>query len=123
MASSYTIGKHYEDFIWNLVDSGRYATASEVMREGLRLIEEKEERRKARLEALRTAIQEGLDSGAPENWYVEDLIAEAQRRKAAHAKSPPASSTGKGRRAGNLAYIADDNEAALKSWTSRHPSR
>ena len=86
MASSYTIGKHYEEFIKGLVDSGRYSTASEVMREGLRLIEEKEERRRAKLEALRTAIQEGLDSGPAEAWDVEDLIAEAKRRKAANGK-------------------------------------
>ncbi|MGJ4925982.1 type II toxin-antitoxin system ParD family antitoxin [Bradyrhizobium sp. HKCCYLS2038] len=86
MASSYTVGKHYEDFIKDLVDSGRYSTASEVMREGLRLIEEKEERRKAKLEALRASIQEGLGSGTAEAWDVEELIAEAKRRKASHAK-------------------------------------
>lgn len=86
MASSYTIGKHYEEFIKGLVDSGRYSTASEVLRDGLRLIEEKEERRKAKLEALRTAIQEGLDSGPAEAWDVEDLIAEAKRRKSAHGQ-------------------------------------
>ncbi|MGJ4950653.1 type II toxin-antitoxin system ParD family antitoxin [Bradyrhizobium sp. HKCCYLS20291] len=86
MASSYTVGKHYEEFIKSLVDSGRYSTASEVMREGLRLIEEKEERRKAKLEALRSSIQEGLDSGPAEAWDVEDLIAEAKRRKASRAK-------------------------------------
>jgi len=34
MATSYTIGKHYEKFVKSLVDSGRYSTASEVMREG-----------------------------------------------------------------------------------------
>ncbi|CCD85836.1 conserved protein of unknown function; Putative addiction module antidote protein, CopG/Arc/MetJ family [Bradyrhizobium sp. ORS 285] len=86
MASGYTIGKHYEEFIKGLVDSGRYSTASEVMREGLRLIEEKEERRKAKLEALRSAIKDGLDSGPAESWDVEDLIAEGKRRKAARAE-------------------------------------
>ncbi|WP_257166678.1 type II toxin-antitoxin system ParD family antitoxin [Bradyrhizobium sp. SRS-191] len=86
MASSYTIGKHYEELIKGLVDSGRYSTASEVMREGLRLIEEKQERRKAKLEALRSAIQDGLDSGPAEGQDVEDLIAEAKRRKATRAK-------------------------------------
>ena len=88
MATSYTIGKHYEGFIKELVESGRYSTASEVMRDALRLVEEREERRKARLEALRGEIQKGLDSGPAETLDMEDLITEAKRRKAAgtHAK-------------------------------------
>ena len=63
MASSYSIGKHFEDLIENLIESGRYSTASEIMREGLRLVEEREERRKVKLEALRAEIQKGIDSG------------------------------------------------------------
>ncbi|MEY9800436.1 type II toxin-antitoxin system ParD family antitoxin [Bradyrhizobium elkanii] len=74
MATSYTVGKHYESFIKDLVDSGRYAAASEVMREGLRLVEEREERRKAKLEALRTAIQEGLESGPAEPFEPGELV-------------------------------------------------
>ena len=66
MATSYTIGKHYESFIQELVASGRYSTASEIMREGLRLIEAREQRRKAKLEALRGAIREGIASGPAE---------------------------------------------------------
>ena len=66
MASSYSIGKHFEELIEGLIESGRYTTASEVMREGLRLVEEREERRKAKLEALRAEIQKGLDSGPAE---------------------------------------------------------
>ena len=83
MATSYTIGKHYENFIRDLVASGRYSTASEVMRDALRLVEEREERRKLKLEALRSDIQKGLDSGPAEDFDVEDIITEAQRRKTA----------------------------------------
>ncbi|MGL3214040.1 type II toxin-antitoxin system ParD family antitoxin [Bradyrhizobium sp. BR 1433] len=80
MATSYTVGKHYESFIKDLVDSGRYATASEVMREGLRLVEEREERRKAKLEALRAAIQEGLESGPAEPFEPGELVEQTKAR-------------------------------------------
>jgi antitoxin ParD1/3/4 len=79
MATSYTIGKHYEEFVKSLVDSGRYSTASEVMREGLRLMEEREEQRKIKLEALRAAIQEGLD-GPFEDIDPSELVARVKAR-------------------------------------------
>ena len=47
MPSSYTIGAHYQTFARDLVDSGRYASVSEVLRDGLRLLEEKERERAA----------------------------------------------------------------------------
>jgi antitoxin ParD1/3/4 len=85
MATSYSIGKHFEELIDNLVESGRYATASEVMREGLRLVEEREERRKAKLEALRAEIQKGFDSGPMEEVgdMFERIKSEGRKRLAA----------------------------------------
>lgn len=88
MASSYTLGAHYEQFVKGLVESGRYATASEVMRDGLRLVEEREQQRAAKLEALRRDIREGLDSGPAEPLDMEEIKAAAraarsQRNKAA----------------------------------------
>jgi antitoxin ParD1/3/4 len=74
MATSYSIGKHFEEFIESLIEGGRYSTASEVMREGLRLVEEREERRKAKLEALRAEIQTGFDSGPAEEVDVAEWI-------------------------------------------------
>lgn len=67
MASSYTLGAHFEGFVRKLVDSGRYASASEVMRDGLRLLEEREAQREAKLDGLRAAIREGVESGTPIN--------------------------------------------------------
>jgi len=52
---------HQEELIAGLVTSGRYQNASEVLREGLRLIERREKDDAARLEALRSAAQEGVD--------------------------------------------------------------
>jgi antitoxin ParD1/3/4 len=80
MATSYTLGKHYEQFIAELVSSGRYSTASEVMRDSLRLMEEREDRRKAKLEALRSEIQKGLDSGSAQETDVSALVNDVKSR-------------------------------------------
>jgi antitoxin ParD1/3/4 len=80
MATSYSIGKHFEAFIEGLIESGRYSTASEIMRDGLRLIEEREERRKAKLEALRAEIQKGFDSGPAEEVDLGDWIKSIKAR-------------------------------------------
>ncbi|MFN3943403.1 MAG: type II toxin-antitoxin system ParD family antitoxin [Allosphingosinicella sp.] len=63
MPASYSLGPHFEELIRRQVRSGRYASASEVVREGLRLIEEREAEREARLEALKTEIARGRESG------------------------------------------------------------
>lgn len=63
MPSSHSIGKHYEAFIQGLIEGGRYVSASEVMRDALRLLEEQEQLRAIRLEALEAEIQKGLASG------------------------------------------------------------
>lgn len=52
---------HHEKVIEELVRSGRYQNASEVLREGIRLIEKREAADKAKLEALRAAIQVAED--------------------------------------------------------------
>ncbi len=85
MATSYSIGKHFEGLIQGLIESGRYSTASEIMREGLRLVEEREERRKAKLEALRAEIQKGFDSGPMEEVgdMFERIRAQGRKRLAA----------------------------------------
>ena len=74
MATSYSIGKHFEELIESLIASGRYSTASEIMRDGLRLVEEREERRKAKLEALRAEIQKGIDSGPADEVDIREMI-------------------------------------------------
>ncbi|MDP4023873.1 type II toxin-antitoxin system ParD family antitoxin [Methylobacterium sp. NEAU 140] len=86
MPSSYTLGEHDERFVRELVASGRYASASEVVRDGLRLVGEREQVRAAKLEALRQDIREGLESGPPEPFDMAEIIAEAKRRRAARER-------------------------------------
>ena len=63
MPSSYVIGSHFEGFIQDQIKQGRYASASEVVRDGLRVLEDREKLRAAKLEALRADIRHGADSG------------------------------------------------------------
>ncbi|MCC7038256.1 MAG: type II toxin-antitoxin system ParD family antitoxin [Alphaproteobacteria bacterium] len=60
---SVALGTHFEGFIKQQVKSGRYNNDSEVVREGLRLLEEREQERAIRLQKLRGDIQKGIDSG------------------------------------------------------------
>jgi antitoxin ParD1/3/4 len=64
MPSSYVIGDHFESFIKEQIQQGRYASASEVVRDGLRALEDREKLRAVKLEALRKEIQRGAESGA-----------------------------------------------------------
>src|SRR5215470_20299604 len=80
MATSYSIGKHFEDMIDGLIKDGRYATGSEIIRAGLRLIEEREERRKAKLEALRVEIKKGIDSGPAQEVDISEMMKSIKAR-------------------------------------------
>lgn len=68
--TSISLGDHFADFIDEQVTSGRYSSASDVVRAGLRLLEEDE----ARLEALRAALVEGEGSGAARPFDVEAFL-------------------------------------------------
>ncbi len=69
--TSVTLGEHFETFIAHQIDTGRFASASEAIRAGLRLLEEHE----MKLQALRCALQEGENSGF-EDYSLQGLLQE-----------------------------------------------
>lgn len=69
--TSVTLGTHYEKFISQLVVQGRFGSASETIRAGLRLLEERE----TKLSLLRRALTEGEASGTSD-YSLENLLSE-----------------------------------------------
>lgn len=65
MPASYALGNEFERFVQKLVKSGRYNSKSEVVREGLRLLHDREQEREAKIAALRDAFKQGEESGTP----------------------------------------------------------
>lgn len=61
MTTSIALSAYFEEFIREQIESGRYNNASEVVRAGLRALEEQEQQRK--LDALRIAVEAGVNSG------------------------------------------------------------
>jgi antitoxin ParD1/3/4 len=87
MPLNVSLTPHFEQFIHDAVSSGRYQSASEVVCSALRLLEEQERERQAKLEALRQDIQKGLDSGRATPMNAEDWD-ELKRRALAQAGEP-----------------------------------
>ena len=75
-----------EQLVTELVLSGRYRSAGEVVREGLRLPAVRDESDRAKLEALRRMIQEGIDSGPAAPLDMDEVIATASPLRSAAAE-------------------------------------
>ena len=75
--TSVALGQHFTSFIDAQVQGGRYGTASDVVRAGLRLLEEHE----AKVKALQEALNAGLESGEPRPFDFEAFKA---RKRAEH---------------------------------------
>ncbi len=63
MPTSYALGAKFDRFVGRLLKSGRYNSKSEVIREGLRLLEAREKSRAVQIDELRKAFREGIESG------------------------------------------------------------
>lgn len=74
--TSVSLGDHFDSFITQQIESGRYGSVSEVVRAGLRLLEDTE----SRLTALRRALEEGEQSGTATYSY-EGLVTELDKRR------------------------------------------
>ena len=77
--TSISLGDYFEQFVKNQISTGRYKNVSEVIRAGLRLLENEERK----IIALRNAIEEGIDSGIASDFDPEKNLEKlkAERKK------------------------------------------
>ena len=81
MGMNVNLTPHLEALVRSKVNSGMYTSASEVVREALRLMDEQDRLRTAKLDELRGEVRKGLESGASEKWDVASLKAKARARQ------------------------------------------
>ena len=74
--TSISLGDHFEDFILNKIGEGRYHSASEIIRAGLRLLEQEE----GKLEALRNALELGENSGIAKDFNAKTHLNSLHKR-------------------------------------------
>lgn len=75
--TSISLGNYFEKFVQEQVSAGRYKNVSEVIRAGLRLLENEE----SKVIALRKAIQEGIDSGIAHDFNPEKHLQDLKARR------------------------------------------
>ena len=78
--------EHFDRFIETGITSGRFSNASEVVREGLRLLEQREQEDRAKIEWLRGAAKEGFDAAdrgdyvtVRSNQEIDDFVDQVRR--------------------------------------------
>jgi antitoxin ParD1/3/4 len=87
MTMNINLTPQLEQLVREKVSSGRYTSASEVVREALRLMEEQDRLRAVKLEQLRRDVREGLESGPATSWDVEEMKREGRKQLVARGKS------------------------------------
>ena len=83
MSTSIALSSHFEHFIREQISSGRYNNTSEVIRAGLRALEEQEQQRK--LESLKVAVAAGINSG--EGLPAEEVFGRLRSKYSQMAKN------------------------------------
>lgn len=83
MTMNVNLSPHLEAMVKAKVASGLYTSASEVVREALRLMEQQDQLRSLQLQQLRSDIQEGLASSSPPvPWSPDEIKQDGRKRKA-----------------------------------------
>jgi antitoxin ParD1/3/4 len=82
MGMNINLTPQLEELVRSKVASGLYTSASEVVREALRLMDEQDRLREAKFEQLRSEVRRGLDSGPSETWDAEAIKRKARTRRA-----------------------------------------
>jgi antitoxin ParD1/3/4 len=78
--TSISLGSYFDEFVGNQVSAGRYKYVSEVIRAGLRLLEDEENK----AIALKHAIQKGLNSPRMENFDFDENLVRLKEEKRNH---------------------------------------
>ncbi|WP_373495815.1 type II toxin-antitoxin system ParD family antitoxin [Aquiflexum sp.] len=78
--TSISLGNYFDQFVKNKIDEGRFKNVSEVIRTGLRLLEEEE----SKVVVLRKAIREGIESGIAQDFDPKKHLESLKAQKAYH---------------------------------------
>ncbi len=87
MGMNVNLTPQLEELVRSKVASGLYTSASEVVREALRLMDEQDRLRAAKLELLRSDVRQGLASGPSKSWDAEEVKSKARTRRASRPAS------------------------------------
>jgi antitoxin ParD1/3/4 len=85
MPTSVALGDHFEEFIREQLKSGRFNNVSEVVRAGLRLLEDEQKLREIRHRDLKAAIAQGIGSG--DAGSIEEVVARNRARRSKSMRS------------------------------------
>lgn len=75
--TSFSLGEHFTHFIDQQISQGRYGSASEIVRAGLRMLEEHE----SKVETLRSALIEGENSGPAKKFEADKFLSSVKKKK------------------------------------------